>query len=195
MARARTAQPVKLIAGLLSGDEDLLRRAQGLLARRFGEIQLESETWPFDETDYYQAEMGPHLKRRFVSFAGTIRPDLLAEVKRETNALEARITEECNDPEIARPVNIDPGYLDLGKLVLATTKDRSHRVYIGLGIFAEVTLHYQGGGWQAWPWTYSDYQRPEYHAFFQRVRESLHAERAGAGDEARAADESQYDGG
>ncbi len=172
MAKPRPAKPVKLLAGLLGSDPDLLQRARQLLSRRFGPIDLESDHWSFDHTDYYLEEMGPNLLRRFVSFQPLIQPDRLVEIKLETNALEQEIAYQCLLPETRRPVNIDPGYLDLTKLVLATTKDRAHRIYLGHGIYAEVTLQYANGAWQVLPWTYPDYRRPEYHAFFDRMRQS-----------------------
>jgi len=177
MARARGALPVKLIVGLLGGDPDVLRRARQCLTRQHGPVDLESDLWPFDQSDYYSADMGPHLQRWFLSFERLIRPDGLAEIKRYTNALELEIADECLSAESPRPVNLDPGYLDLTKLVLATTKDRGHRVYLGLGIYAEVTLHFSAGAWQPWPWTYPDYHKPEYHAFLTRVRERYRAQR------------------
>lgn len=177
MARPRAAKPVKLFAGLLSGDPDLLRRARQLLTRRFGPVDLESDLWPFDQTDYYEAEMGPDLQRCFLSFETLIAPDHLAEIKLGTNAVEQEIAEACLLPDIPRPVNIDPGYIELTKLVLATTKDRGHRIYLGHRIYAEVTLQYTAGAWQPLPWTYPDYTRPEYHAFFVKVRERLRAGR------------------
>jgi hypothetical protein len=177
MARPRAPQPVKLFCGLLSGDRDLLQRARQLLARRFGPIDLESDIWPFDQTDYYEPEMGPGLQRQFVSFERPTHPDALPGVKHDSNAIEQKIAEQCAGLEIPRPVNLDPGYLDLGKLVLATTKDRSHRLYIGQSMYAEVTLHFVNGDWQTWPWTYPDYRRPEYHQFFSRVRDRFRQQR------------------
>lgn len=179
MAQPRPARPVKLFVGLLSGDRDLLRRARQLLTRRFGPVDLESDIWPFDSTDYYRDQMGPNLQRSFISFAGLVPPDQLADVKLETNALEAEIADQCLRPEAPRPVNIDPGYLDLTKLVLATTKDRGHRIYLRNGIYAEVTLQYAQGAWQALPWTYPDYRRPEYHAYFARLRTRYHDQQVG----------------
>ncbi len=177
MARPRDPQPVKLFCGLLGGDVDLLKRARQLLGRRFGPIDLESEIWPFEQTDYYEAEMGPDLKRMFVSFDRPTHPDAMPGVKHETNAIEEEIARQCAALEIPRPVNLDPGYIDLGKLVLATTKDRSHRLYIGQQMYAEVTLHFMDGRWQTWPWTYPDYHRPEYHEFFIQVRDRLREQR------------------
>ena len=171
MGRPHAAKPVKLFTGLLSGDPDLLRRARQLLARRFGPIDCESDTRPFDRTHYYEAEMGSDLMRRFFGFERLIRPDELAQIKLEANALEEEIAGDCLLPDIPRPVNIDPGYLDLRKLVLGTTKDRSHRIYLGHGIYAEVTLQYTSGAWQSLPWTYPDYTQPDYHTFFAQMRE------------------------
>lgn len=173
MGAPRRPQPVKLFCGLLSGDVDLLRRARQFLVRRFGPTDLESEVWPFRDTRYYAEEMGPDLLRCFLSFRPLIQPHALAEIKLETNAIEAEIADQCLRPDVSRPVNIDPGYLDPGKIVLATVKDRSHRIYIGQGIYAEVTLYYADQAWRAWPWTYPDYQRAEYHAYFQAVRQRL----------------------
>ncbi len=180
MAVPRAAWPVKLLVGLLSGDPDLLRRARQLLTKRFGPVDLESDLWPFDQTEYYAAEMGPGLQRWFLSFERLVQPDRLAEIKLETNALEGQIASDCLLADIPRPVNADPGYLDLTKLVLATTKDRGHRIYIGDGIYGEVTLQYSEGCWQTWPWTYPDYTRAEYHAFFTRVRQRLLDQRRAA---------------
>lgn len=173
MGVRRKRRPVILFAGLLSGDADLIRRARQLLSRRFGPIEFESDMWTFHHTDYYESEMGPNLKRAFVSFERKIGPDALSEIKHETNAIEQRIADDCAGLEILRPVNIDPGYVDLGKMVLASTKDAAHRVYLGNGIYAECTLRYEGHEWRTWPWTYPDYHEPTYHAFFQRVRERL----------------------
>ena len=100
MAKPRAPRPVKLFAGLLSGDLDLLRRARQLLIRRWGPVDLESDIWPFDYTDYYEPEMGPDLQRWFLSFEHLIGPDRLPEIKHETNALEAEIAEQCLLPDI-----------------------------------------------------------------------------------------------
>jgi len=177
MARPRAAQPVKLICGLLSGDRDLLQRAKQLLKRRFGTIDLESDIWPFYQTDYYEEEMGADLKRQFVSFAETVDPAVLADAKHGANAIEEAIAHQCGGLDVARPVNLDPGYIDLDKLVLASTKTNSHRIYIGQNMYAEVTLAYADGGWKLWPWTYPDYHREEYHEYFTMLRERLRKQR------------------
>lgn len=174
MGRPRPAEPVKLICGMLSGDADLLRRARQLLVRRFGPVDLETPVWPFTQTDYYREEMGPNLLRQLISFERVIQPDAIAVAKLETNEIEERVAEDMLDPEIPRPLNLDPGYVDLGKLVLATTKDRAHRIYLSGGIYAETTLHYAHDDWQIFPWTYPDYREAKYHAFLTAVRQRLH---------------------
>ncbi|MFO0838238.1 MAG: DUF4416 family protein [Phycisphaerae bacterium] len=180
MGKPRIAQPVKLFCGLLGSDPDLLRRARQVLVRRYGPTDAESPLWPFDQTDYYLAEMGPDVQRQFLAFERPIRPEDLSEIKLVTNALELEIAEQAQSPDIPRPVNIDPGYLDLGKLVLATTKDRAHRVYLGAGIYAEVTLQFFDGVWQVQPWTYPDYRLPSCHAFFDQARTRLREQRRAA---------------
>jgi hypothetical protein len=130
-------------------------------------------------TEYYLPEMGEDLKRQFVSFKRLVNPQELAATKILANQLELRICRDLGMPEERRLVNLDPGYLTLSKLVLATTKDFSHRIYLRDGIFAESTLHFEGGRWVSWPWTYPDYASGRYHVFLDEVRElyrqKLHA--------------------
>ncbi len=158
------------MCGLIFGDSDLMARAVRLLAQYYGATDGLSTAWPFDATDYYEPEMGPNLLRQFVSFADLIDPGQLASIKSHTNELEMRIGYECGLPAHQRPVNIDPGYIELSKLVLATTKNGSHRIYLRDGIYAESTLHYRNGQWTTWPWTYPDYAAGQYHAFFEEIR-------------------------
>ena len=148
-----------------------MTEARRRLTAQFGPIDLLSDVWPFDSTDYYADEMGEDLKRQFVFFQQLISVERLAEIKRLTDALEARLGSDLALPQETRPVNIDPGYLTLSKLVLATTKDASHRLYLQSGIYAEVTLHYQNARWQPWPWTYPDYAADTYYTFFEQARE------------------------
>jgi hypothetical protein len=111
-----------------------------------------------------------------VFFRDLISVGQLADIKRETNALEARLCDDTARPHTLRPVNIDPGYITLSKLVLASTKDYSHRIYVQNGIHAEVTLRFESGGWKPWPWTYPDYAAKTYYAAFTRARERLKAQ-------------------
>lgn len=138
----------------------------------FGQAAAVSDAFDFTETDYYAAEMGAGLKKQFWAFAETIDPGRLASIKLNTNLWEAEYAELQQHPE-PRPLNLDPGYLTLAKLVLASTKDHAHRIYLADGIYAEVTLAFRGGAWQAFDWTYPDYRRADFHAFFNVCRERL----------------------
>ncbi|MCP4251244.1 MAG: DUF4416 family protein [bacterium] len=172
MGTVRPPRRVKLFCGLLTGDADLLAEARRRLGKQLGSIDSASNVWPFEATDYYRDELGPDVLRQFVSFADLISVERLPDIKRLTNSLELRFGEDLAMPEGLRPVNLDPGYLTLSKLVLATTKDHAHRLYIGGGMYAEVTLRFEQGGWHPWPWTYPDYAAPTYRAFFAEVRQA-----------------------
>jgi hypothetical protein len=163
---ARRPDPVRLIVGLLARDRELLSQAIRRLTEVYGPIAGASEAVPFTETDYYGDELGPSPWRQFVAFERLIDPGDLAAIKVQTNALEQEWAQ--GGP---RPVNLDPGYVSLGKLVLATTKDHWHRVYLGQGIYAEVTLPYRRGRFEPQEWTYPDYRRPAHLSFFAEVRE------------------------
>ena len=168
MGQISTPQPVKLFVGMLAGHTDLFEIAQTEMARKFGSIDTVGEVIPFDYTDYYEFEMGPNLLRKFVAFERLINPKDIASTKLFTNDLEERISERYGSER--RVVNLDPGYLSLSKLVLASTKDYTHRIYLGDGIFAEVTMHYADGRFNSWPWTYPDYKTEDYQRFFDAVR-------------------------
>lgn len=173
MGAIRPPRAVNLICGLISNDPDLCTHAIRLLCEYAGPTDEVTDFWPFDFTDYYEIEMGEDLLRQFVSFDRLIDPAELASLKVLTNDLEKRVCDACGLSPTQRRVNLDPGYIATSKLVLATTKDFGHRVYLHDGIYAESTLHYQGGRWIPWPWTYPDYADRRYHPFFDRVRERL----------------------
>jgi len=166
MASASHPKAVKLTMGLIFKDEIYFAKAKMALLRNFGKIDFESDEIPFKYTDYYQEEFGSSLKRRFLSFERPIFPDRLARIKVITNKIEQRLSREGR-----RLVNIDPGYLDLSRLVLATTKDFSHRIYLRQGIYAEVTLIFNDKSFRPLEWTYPDYRTPEYIGIFNRLRE------------------------
>ena len=137
-----------------------------------------SDVMDFDLTHYYDGQMGSPLYRRFGAFAEPIPPDRLAEAKRTTNAVEADLADRFSPPE--RPINLDPGLVEPSKLVLASMKDFSHRIYLGGGVYAEITLLYRRGRWEALPWTFPDFASGRYDAFLTAARQRLR-ERAEAG--------------
>lgn len=166
MGTARQPQPVKLIASLFAGRQVLLEVARARLEEAFGPVDYQSELLPFDHTDYYTPEFGPGLVRVILAFERLVGPGNLAAIKRQTNALEAEWLVEGR-----RRVNIDPGYVSLSKLVLATTKNHAHRIYLADGIYGEVTLHYRDGAFRGFPWTYPDYASSHYCALFAEIRD------------------------
>lgn len=165
MSQIKKPPPVKLIVGFIYKKEEILKKALDLLKKRFSGIDFESPIMPFNHTDYYEKELGRNLKRKFVSFKKLISPQILPKIKIATNKIEAKFSQEKS-----RLINIDPGYLNLSKLVLATTKDYSHRLYLNNGIFAEVTLFFRDSTYKYWEWTYPDYRSYEYIEVFNQIR-------------------------
>jgi hypothetical protein len=168
MGSLRSFGPVKLFAGILVSDSRFFADVERRLTAEFGAIDHRSPVIPFDFTDYYEKEMGDVLDRMFFSFEGLIDAAELPEIKRRTNQLEADIAISSG---LKRPVNIDPGYLENAKVLLASTKNFYHRIYLGGGIFAEVTMHFKNNTFQFFPWTYPDYQSRDYQDFFLRLRQ------------------------
>lgn len=166
MGQIKEPKPVKLISSLFTAELELLEAACNQLSAIFGPIDYESDLLPFDHTHYYAAEFGEGLMRKIVAFAELIDPGRLAEIKRLTNDLEMVWAREGK-----RRINLDPGYVSLAKLVLATTKNHGHRIYLGQGIYAEVTLRYRDKTFRPWEWTYPDYASPPYIAIFNHIRE------------------------
>ncbi|HQL89968.1 MAG TPA: DUF4416 family protein [Syntrophales bacterium] len=156
MSKPREPDPVKLFVSVIAVDRGRMAEVIGELAGAFGQPDFVSEVLPFEYTDYYTAEMGTGLVRRFVTFERLIRPEELPAVKLCTNALEERFSEGG-----ARRVNIDPGYLARQHFILATGKGYSHRPYIGRGIYADLTLEYRRETYRPFVWTYPDYRAPE----------------------------------
>ena len=172
MGEINDPQPALLLLAVTSRYDHALAWAQRRSAAELGPLGQQSEAFDFTETDYYQASMGRDLKKQFLTFQTLIDPGRLPQIKRMTNALEQEYAGQHKHPE-ARPLNLDPGYLTLAKLVLASTKDHAHRIYLNLGIYAEVTLNYRNRGWQRSDWTYPDYQREDFQEFFTRCRQTL----------------------
>jgi hypothetical protein len=158
-----------LIAACFSRHTEALVWAGEQLSSSYGPIALTSPDFDFHYTRYYEASMGPGLRKRFLAFERMVEADCLAPVKRHTIALEQQLAATGLFPE-ARPLNIDPGLVQLGKLLLASTKDQAHRIYLRDGIFAEVTLRFHAGAFEPWPWTYADYRDPKILEFLTSVR-------------------------
>jgi hypothetical protein len=168
---------VQPVIGVLAASLDLLAAARAAVASSVAAIALASEPTEWTQSDYYRREMGATIWRQYLALDRRMGPHELADLKRLTNRLEDR----WRGPR-GRAVNLDPGYLDLLRVVLASTKDAAHRVAIGAGCYAEATLHFVHGRFQPWPYTYPDYAGDDALDFFTRVRERFRAERALKGD-------------
>jgi ribosomal silencing factor RsfS len=166
MSKPKEPMPAKLVVSAFLKEKALITSVVEDLMEKFGAVDVMSAWMPFDWTSYYQAEMGTPLYRRMIVFKQLIEQQALSEIKQITNDIEKRYVE--NDK---RRVNIDPGYLLLERFVLATGKNFSHRIYIGKQIYADLTLIYKKGGFQALPWTFPDYADSGMHVFLEKARE------------------------
>jgi len=172
MGEINDPKPALLIIAVFSRHEQALAWAERRAVQPFGSLHDKSPTFEFTEPAYYEASMGAELKKQFLVFQKQIDPSMLPEIKRRTNGWEYQYAADSQHGE-PRPLNLDPGYLTLAKLVLASTKDHAHRIYLQDGIYAEVTLNYRRGGWEFFDWTFPDYRRHDYQEFFLRCRQNL----------------------
>ncbi|MFW6011171.1 MAG: DUF4416 family protein [Desulfosalsimonas sp.] len=166
MSRPALPEPAKLVIGAFTAEPDLIEPVARRLSEKFGDIDLASSWFRFDYTDYYEKEMGTGLVRRMMAFKTLVDQDELADIKHATNKTESEFAEGDK-----RRINIDPGYLLRERFVLASGKNFSHRIYIGRGMYADLTLVYSKGAFRALPWTYPDYAAENMLDFLYRVRD------------------------
>jgi hypothetical protein len=167
MGRVRAAEPALLFIGKLYSDTEIFDYSKEILVKHFGDILLVSPSIPWDYSSYYKDELGSPLFRQFIFFKTLIDPGILADIKLNTNAIEDALSSG------KRCINLDPGYLTLSKIVLASTKNYAHRIYIGKGIYAEVTLIFKDGIYNPYLYTYRDYQDKTYIDIFMNARAIL----------------------
>lgn len=167
MGKITSPLPVQYFASILFNERAPVSAIEAELSHILGVIKDRSPLQTFSHSDYYTKEMGKNLSRQFLLFASLTPREQLAETKLRTNEIEARFSEGPN-----RTVNIDPGYVSLEHVVLATTKGYTHRIYLGKGIWADLTLIFEKGGFRALAWTYPDYASPEIIALYNKWRKS-----------------------
>jgi hypothetical protein len=170
MSIPRNPLPAKLIASVITSEMPLLRSAFEELAHLFGPIDFISEKMPFALTTYYEKEMGSPLARRVIAFENLIAPDELPRIKGRADAVEKGYVHE----EGGRKINIDPGYVTLDRLILATNKNYAHRVYLGSGVYADLTLVYRNKAFRPLEWTYPDYGSPPMLNLMNQLRTRYH---------------------
>ena len=171
MSSPSEAEHVKLISSLFSPQNEIIDKVIVELEKLFGPTDWISPKLFFDRTKYYAKEMGWPLHRRFISFKDLIRPEDIVGAKLATNKLENSALQDGK-----RNVNIDPGYISLERLVLATGKNYTHRIYLSKGIYADLTLIYSKGSFRPLEWTYRDYAGADVIGFFNGVRERYKAQ-------------------
>ncbi len=172
MGEILPVRPALRLIAITAGDESAIEWACKRAAQAWGELALRSPVFDFNQTNFYEAEMGSNLKKQLVAFGQLIDTGTLPDAKLLSNEWEKECAKLVTGP-VSRPVNIDPGYLTEAKLVLASTKDRDHRIYLRDGIYAEITLYFNQRQWQVSRWTYPDYQQSTYFEFFTQCREFL----------------------
>ena len=165
MSIPQTPKLAKLVIGLFMKEKGLLVPVAKELSEKFGPVDMVSPWFPFNYTTYYAPEMGSPLFRRVLAFKPLIKQSALSEIKGITNGIEMRYSKNGK-----RRINMDPGYMLAERFVLATGKNYTHRIYIGKGIYADLTLIYTKGSFQKLPWTYPDYADKNMLEYLERVR-------------------------
>lgn len=174
MGVPRQPIPAKLFVGMLTRRIELFDLCCSHLSQQFGAIDMRTDAVPWNHSSYYERELGTHLLRQFIAFERLIDPGALAAIKRETNQLEAALSQQ-DAPSGPRTINIDPGYLTEAKVVLASTKDHAHRVYLGSSIYAHVELRFdkEQRGFVTMDHTYYDFRDDHCRAWFDHARQLL----------------------
>lgn len=167
MGLAQNFEKEKLIIGFIYNTKENYEKALKIMVDKFGAVDFETEEFSFTEefSSYYDEELGGEAKRRILSFERLVDPEEQADIKTFTNSVEAEFSIDGN-----RKVNLDPGFLSHGRLLLATTKKTGFRIPLKDGIYTELTLFYARGAWQKLPWTYRDYQSERVQSFLTTVR-------------------------
>lgn len=168
MGKIKVPESVLLFVGTLYADSKAFDAAEKLLTQNFGDILLSSSRIMWNHSSYYKDELGWPIYRQFIFFRNLIDPGSLADIKIKTNELEYMLSIDGK-----RSINLDPGYLTLSNIVLASTKNYAHRVYLGKGIYAEVTLVYKNNSYTPHLFTYRDYQEKTSIDIFTDAREKL----------------------
>lgn len=169
--RPSAPDPVKLFMGILYSDEDLLSRAVRRLEESLGPLDYRGQSVLFQVTDYYREEMGHPIQRIFISFKDLIDPARLVEITLAAKEIEDELALDGQ-----RKVNLDPGYMDVCKVVLASAKYNGQKIYLAHGIYADPTLRYEKGHFHPYPGSFPDFKNGSYEKVFLRIRELYKAQ-------------------
>jgi len=172
VAKAQPPSPVKLFVAVLTRYPALVMQVSSILEAPYGPLDLSSQGIPFTATHYYEAEMGTHLQRFFLSFSRLIPPDQIVEIKAFTSEVEDRFRQDGK-----RQINLDPGYLDYHKVVLASWKFGGQKIYLPGGVYADITLYYYKRQFLSFEWSFPDFKLGLYNDFLLKMRDLYKAER------------------
>ncbi len=165
MAAPQRADPVKLVVPALWADRDAFERARDAMVDSWGAVDFEGVDHAFDVTGFYEPEMGRDLQRRLLAFERLIAPETLPALKLEANRIEDELAAGGR-----RVVNLDVGYLDHHKLVLASAKPAGQKIYLGDGIWADIMFRYRGGRLEPFEWTFPDFRDGRYESELLSIR-------------------------
>ncbi|MFZ8803477.1 MAG: DUF4416 family protein [Candidatus Calescibacterium sp.] len=165
MSYPKEPDPVKFFAAILFSEEEGFIKAKYLMMEYFGRFDFESETKKFDVSNYYKDEMGENIFRTFISFETLRPPDFLVEMKLKSAEIEIKLAYEGK-----RKVNIDPGYVDFSKVILATFKGAGSKIYLAKGVWADFILRYERGKFHSFPWTFPDFRDGRYDEILISIR-------------------------
>lgn len=168
MSRRRVPPPARLVISAIFREEGIFGPLLPMLSKAVGEVRFAGPPFPFNRTGYYSAEMGEPLFRRFLVASAPVARDALPGIKAATEGVERELEEGGR-----RTVNLDPGLLTPENFILATGKGYSHRVYLGQGVFADLTLEFRKGDFHPMPWTYPDYASGEIKELLKGLRQEF----------------------
>ena len=174
MGLAQKFEKEKLIIGFIYNTKENYEKALKIMVDKFGAVDFETEEFSFTEefSSYYDEELGGEGMRVIYSFERLVDASLQAEIKERTNEIEAMFSVDGN-----RKINLDPGFINHGRLMLATTKNAGFRIPLKNGIYTELTLFFARGGWHKFPWSYRDYQSERVQSFLTAVRKKYLSQR------------------
>ena len=170
--KPKNPDSVKLFCGILYSDLNFLDKSFELLKDHFGKIDYKSQQFDFQISDYYIPEMGSPIFRMFISFEKLILPNEIARIKIVTNDIEDQLAIEGK-----RKINLDSGYMDYDKVVLASAKYNGQKTYLEYGIWADLTLHYEKGEFVPYPWSFPDFKQGVYDQVFLEIRQRFKKQR------------------
>ncbi len=191
MAKPEAAEPVKLIVAVLWSRDEALGKALARLCTIWGHIDFNGPQHPFESTDYYEPEMGVNLRRCLVAFGTLVAPESIREAKLTCNLVEDELASSSG-----RTVNLDIGYLDHSKIVLASAKYAGQKIHLGDGIYADLIARYRRGRYQPFEWTFPDFRDGRYDEELAAIRclylSQLRSRRSG--QKARAGQQAEESG-